>query len=186
MESLHKYFNSLLKECNHMNVIDFLNCQASDNPAIYSVLLNKYKMAEERNIKMNIDILVSLNKFKEKSYEISRMLGILIDNALEATIECKDKVVNVQFLKEKARNKILIIIENTYIDKNIDTKKIFEKNYTTKKDKGNSGLGLWKIRDILKKDTSLDLYTTKDATMFKQQLEIYEKQEVNFILGPSQ
>ena len=27
------------------------------------------------------------------------MLGILLDNALEATSECKEKVINVQFLK---------------------------------------------------------------------------------------
>lgn len=172
MTALQKYFSGLLKECNCMNSIDFLNNKGTENPAIYGVLLNKYKRAEENNINMNIDIMVSLDKFKEKSYVLSRMIGILLDNAIEATSECEEKIVNVQFVKEEGKNRNLIIIENTYNNKNVDTNKIFEKNFTTKE--GNSGLGLWKIRDILSKDMDLDLYTTKDGVMFKQQLEIYK------------
>lgn len=172
MAALQKYFSGLLKECNCMNSIDLLNNKGTENPAIYGVLLNKYKRAEENNINMNIDIMVSLDKFKEKSYVLSRMIGILLDNAIEATSECEEKIVNVQFVKEEGKNRNLIIIENTYNNKNVDTNKIFEKNFTTKE--GNSGLGLWKIRDILSKDMDLDLYTTKDGVMFKQQLEIYK------------
>ena len=172
MAALQKYFSGLLKECNCMNSMDLLNNKGTENPAIYGVLLNKYKRAEENNINMNIDIMVSLDKFKEKSYVLSRMIGILLDNAIEATSECEEKIVNVQFVKEEGKNRNLIIIENTYNNKNVDTNKIFEKNFTTKE--GNSGLGLWKIRDILSKDMDLDLYTTKDGVMFKQQLEIYK------------
>ena len=172
MTALQKYFSGLLKECNCMNSMDLLNNKGTENPAIYGVLLNKYKRAEENNINMNIDIMVSLDKFKEKSYVLSRMIGILLDNEIEATSECEEKIVNVQFVKEEGKNRNLIIIENTYNNKNVDTNKIFEKNFTTKE--GNSGLGLWKIRDILSKDMDLDLYTTKDGVMFKQQLEIYK------------
>lgn len=172
MAALQKYFSGLLKECNCMNSMDLLNNKGTENPAIYGVLLNKYKRAEENNINMNIDIMVSLDKFKEKSYVLSRMIGILLDNAIEATSECEEKIVNVQFVKEEGKNRNLIIIENTYNNKNVDTNKIFEKNFTTKE--GNSDLGLWKIRDILSKDMDLDLYTTKDGVMFKQQLEIYK------------
>ena len=172
MKSLAVYFKSLLKECNHVNTVDRLNAKIVDNPAIYGVLLDKYKIAENKNIKMNVDILTSLKELGERSYVISRMLGILIDNALEASSECEKKVVNIQILKDVKKKRINIIVENTYINKNVDTNRIFEKNYSTKK--GNSGLGLWKIQDILSKDTSLDLFTSKDEEMFKQQLEIYE------------
>lgn len=171
MDSLQIYFNSLVKEYNYVNVVDFLNNRVKENPAISSVLLNKFRIAEKNNIKMNIEISIDLAKFKEKSYTISRMLGILLDNALEACIEAEEKIVNVQFLKDDMKNRALIKIENTYTNKEIDINKIFEKEYTTKD--GNSGLGLWKIKDILKQDTNFDLFTTKDDYMFKQQLEIY-------------
>lgn len=171
MDSLQIYFQSLVRECNYVNSIDFLNNRCKENPAIYSILLSKYRLAEEKNIKMNIEILVDLSKFKQKTYRISRMLGILLDNAIEASIEADEKIINVVFIKEEGKNRVLIKIENTYLDKEVDLGKIFEKEYTTKA--GNSGLGLWKVRDILSKDTKLDLFTTKDEHMFRQQLEIY-------------
>ena len=66
----------------------------------------------------------------------------------------------------------LLIVENTYKEKDIDTEKIFEKGYSTKE--GNTGLGLWEVRQILLKNTNLNLFTSKDAKYFKQQLEIYK------------
>lgn len=37
----------------------------------------------------------------------------------------------------------------------------------------NTGLGLWEIRQILKRNNNLNLFTTKNSEFFKQQLEIY-------------
>ncbi len=180
-DTLKHYFNSLMKESNHMNLLDRLNSKAKENPAIYSMLISKYRLAEKKNINMNIEVLIDLKRFNKKSYKISRMLGILLDNALEACEECDVKTINVQLYKEKS-NKVSIVIENTYKNKDIDTNRIFEKNYTTKKEKGNSGLGLWKVNDIISNDMSLDLYTTKDDTHFVQQIEYYDESDVNFIL----
>lgn len=174
INALQKYFTPLLEECHHINLVELLDFQVVDNPAIYSVLLNKYELARESNITMNIEIMIKLDELTEKSYELSRMLGILLDNALEASTECEEKIVNIQFLKEEKRNADVIIIENTYTNKNVDTHRIFEKNYTTKKEKGNTGLGLWKISNIIEKDSNLELFTNKDDKMFKQKLEIYK------------
>ncbi len=173
MKSLQVYFNALLGECNHIKVVDSINCQVIDNPAICGVLLNKYRIAEENKIQMNIEFMASFKELNEKSYVVSRILGILLDNAIEATNECEEKIINFEVTKDIKVNKLVIKVENTYTDKEIDTSKIFEKNYTTKKDKGNTGLGLWKIHDILRKDSSLELFTTKDDEFFKQRLEIY-------------
>ena len=38
----------------------------------------------------------------------------------------------------------------------IHTEKIFEKGYSTKE--GNTGLGLWEVRQILKKNNNLNLF----------------------------
>ena len=53
--------------------------------------------------------------------------------------------------------------------------RIFEKGYTSKSDEDgkNHGLGLWEVRKLLRKNNNLNLFTTKDNNMFKQQLEIY-------------
>jgi len=64
------------------------------------------------------------------------------------------------------------MIENTYAEKDVDTEKIFEKGYSSKPK--NTGLGLWEVRQILKKNHNLNLFTSKDDSFFRQQLEIFE------------
>lgn len=172
MQALKKYFSKLLDECNHLKNLEILTCNKITNPAIYGVLLNKYRIAEEKKINMTIDILMDFNEVSEKSYCLSRILGILLDNAIEATLDAEEKNINIQFLQEINGNK-RIVIENTYNNKEVDTNRIFEKNFTTKRGKGNSGLGLWKVRSMLDKESSINLMTTKDNKMFKQQLNIY-------------
>lgn len=48
---------------------------------------------------------------------------------------------------------------------------IFDKGVTSKP--GNTGLGLWKVREILKKNENLNLFTTKNNEYFRQQFEMY-------------
>ena len=108
-----------------------------------------------------------------KIYEFTRILGILLDNAVEAAKECDNKLINVSFRKEASRHRILVIIENTYNNKDVDTEKIFEKGVSSKSEETNSGLGLWKVRQILKRNNNLNLFTSKTPDMFKQQFEIY-------------
>ena len=64
-----------------------------------------------------------------------------------------------------------IYTENTYSDKNVDINKIFDKGVTGKEN--HTGLGLWEIRKILKRNNNLNLYTTKNDKYFTQQFEIY-------------
>lgn len=106
-----------------------------------------------------------------KIYEFTKILGILLDNAIEATQECEKKVINVTICKDFKVNRQLLVIENTYKDKNVNTEKIYEKGFSSKKN--NTGLGLWETRQILKRNNNLNLFTTKNNEFFKQQLEIY-------------
>ena len=98
--------------------------------------------------------------------------GILMDNAIEAVKECNEKIVNVRIFKDVKSHRQILLVENTYSNKKIDTEKIFEKGFSSKP--SHSGLGLWEIRQILKRHKNLNLYTTKDEKLFRQQFEIYD------------
>ena len=67
-------------------------------------------------------------------------------------------------------NQNIIIIENTYINKNINLRDIYKKNFTTKEN--NSGLGLWKVQKIVSKTKSLKLNTFKGENYFRQSLTV--------------
>ena len=85
------------------------------------------------------------------------------------------KLYRMQKTKDIRKNKQLFIVENTYTNKDVNINEIFEKGNTSKKtkDSKNHGLGLWEVRQTVKKNKNLDLYTTKSDKYFKQQFEIY-------------
>lgn len=171
IEGLSKYYSQIEKDVTKINNLGALNPDSINNPAVFTLISSKYSRALELGIEMNINVFLNLNTLNMKIYEFTRILGILLDNAIEAAKECDEKIINLEIRKETSRNRQLLVIENTYMNKNIDTEKIYEKSYSTKD--GNSGLGLWEVRQILKKNTNLNLFTTKNNKFFKQQLEIY-------------
>ncbi len=171
IEGLKKYYSQIQVDLNRVNNLSTLSPDVINNPAIYSLLAAKYHKADELGIKINLDVFLNLNILNMKIYEFTRILGILMDNAIEAARECDEKIINVEIRKDISSPRQLLIIENTYTNKDINIDKIFEKNYSTKEN--NSGLGLWEVRQILHKNNNLNLYTTKNDKFFKQQLEIY-------------
>lgn len=175
MEGLTQFYNQLQEDCHKTNNLYSLNPQVINHPAIYNILATKYYVADELNIQINLDIFLDLNEIEQhmKIYEFTRILGILLDNAIEAAKDCDEKIINVIFRKEEHKHRIVAIIENTYANKDVDTDKIFEKGVSSKSNETNSGLGLWKVRQILKKNNNLNLFTSKTPELFKQQFEIY-------------
>ena len=175
MDGLKDYYSDLMADCQKVNNLAILNPELINNPAVYSLLTAKYHKAEELGIKMNFEIFLDLETLNIKTYDLTRILGILLDNSIEASSKCDEKEINITIRKDNKANRQLFIIENTYSNKDVNTDRIFEKGYTSKseEDGKSHGLGLWEVRQILKKNNNLNLYTTKDNKLFKQQLEIY-------------
>lgn len=171
IEGLKKYYSNLKKDCVRVKNIQILNPNIINNPGIYNLIISKYQKATEENIKINFEIFFDFLKLHMPIYEFSRILGILLDNAIEAAKECDDKEINLVFRDSKKDNVQIIIIENTYADKSIDTNEIFNKGISGKKE--HLGIGLWEVKQIEKKLNNIVLNTSKDEKYFKQQLEIY-------------
>ena len=171
IEGLKKYYVQLEDDCQKVNNLYVLNPKLINNPGVYSLLTTKYHEAEEKGIKVNMSLLLDLSKLNMKIYEFTRILGILLDNAIDASSECKEKLMNIIFRDDEKNHRQLIIVENTYKDKNVDTEKIFNKGFTGKEN--HTGLGLWEVRKILNKSKNLNLHTTKNEKYFSQQIEIY-------------
>lgn len=172
MDGLRKYYNNLFEDCKQTNNLNLLNPDTINNPSIYSLLTKKYFLATEKGIKMNVEVFTDLSNINFNIYELTRILGILLDNAIEAAQYTEEKLIDVE-LKSNSK-KQLFIISNSCNDDNISVTKIFEKGYSTKE--SNSGIGLWKVHNILSKRENADLFTTVHNHKFMQQLEIFYKE----------
>lgn len=171
MNGLKKYYLQLEDDCQRVNNLYLLNPEIINNDGIYNLLTKKYNEAEEKDIKVNITFLLDLSTLHMKIYEFARILGILLDNAIEASSECEERIINLTFRNDSKNSRELILIENTYNDKNLDTEKIFEKGVSGKDN--HTGLCLWEVRKLIKKNNNINLYTSRNDNFFCQQLEIY-------------
>ena len=171
IKGLENYYVQLEDDCQRVNNLYILNPEVVNNDGIYNLLIKKYNEADSKDIKVNISFLLDLSTLNMKIYEFARILGILLDNAIEASSECEEKIINLTFRNDTKNNRQLIIVENTYKNKDVDTEKIFEKGVSEKEN--HTGLGLWEVRKIVKKNNNANLYTSKSDKFFTQQLELY-------------
>lgn len=171
MDGLKSYYSQLEEDCSKVNNLYVLDPDIINNPGVYNLITAKYNEALEKGIKVNLTVLLDLNDLHMKIYEFARILGILLDNAIDAASECDEKILNIVFRNESKNNRNIILIENTYKDKDVDIEQIFNKGVSGKQN--HTGLGLWEIRQILKKNNNVNLYTNKNEKYFSQQLEIY-------------
>ena len=170
-EGLKKYYDSLEKDCARVNNVRMLNPNIINNPGIYNLIVSKYKKATDFDITINFEFFFDFENLHMPIYEFSRILGILLDNAIEAAKECEEKQINLIFRESRKQHVQLVIIENTYMNKDIDTKQIFEKGISGKEN--HFGIGLWEVNNIIKKNNNIVLNTSKDEKHFKQELQIY-------------
>ena len=177
MNGLKKYYESTRKEFSDVNNLSAINSSLITDYALYNLISSKYSKAKEQDVCFNINISVKFDNMQISSYKLTRILGILLDNAIEAARKCDNKEIyfDVSPYYEKGKlKKYIISIQNTYINKDVNVDKIREKGYTSKSaDKGSHGLGLWEVNKIMKKSKNLNLHTTKNDDYFIQELEIY-------------
>ena len=171
MDGLKKYYNELQDDSQTVNNLYLLNPEIINNGGIYNLLTKKYHEATSKDIKVNMTFLLDLSTLHMKVYEFARILGILLDNAIEASSECEEKIINLLFKDDKRNDRQVILIENTYNNKTVDTERIFEKGLSSKEN--HSGIGLWEVRNLIKKNNNVNLFTSKTDKYFSQQLELY-------------
>lgn len=129
----------------------------------------KYFLAVDKDITVDLDVTCDFTKICFSMPELSRILGILLDNAMEATEKAKQKYIRFEAKYDKRKNADVIKVINTYDTSiNIDLDKIYEKGVSSKKVK--SGIGLWEVKKLVKKNKSSQIFATIEGGKFVQNL----------------
>lgn len=168
-DNLNAFIQNLVGETKAINydtsLIENLNAQ----PALFGVISSKYHIALSKKIDFNIKINTNLNFISYNIASLSRIIGILLDNAIEATEKAASKKINVIISKDD-NDSTFIQIENSVRDKNIDIESIFEKGVSSKKIK--SGIGLWEVKKLVNSAPNSHIFTKVKDNIFSQTLVI--------------
>ena len=168
---LRDYFYNNIKNFNTKIELDNIVLSHLNNikvPSIKNLLTNKIISAQNNDFKVNICVDDEINNFYVNEMQLSRILGIFLDNSLEAGLEL-DNNRFIELIILKANKTIVIQITNTFKNTNLDIDKINESGYSTKGE--NRGIGLSSANDIISKHNMI-LNTRIEDNLFKQILTI--------------
>lgn len=125
-----------------------------------------YKLSQlDKSYIVEIDVKGNLDKFNginpKTNKDILKIMGILIDNAIEAVYSLNDKYLNIIFWGNE--NKIRVNIINNYYG-NVNQNEIMMSGYSTKGE--NRGYGLSLVNDIIKSNNKLNFQIENNNNLF--------------------
>ncbi|AJA47397.1 GHKL domain-containing protein [Clostridium pasteurianum DSM 525 = ATCC 6013] len=176
MEGLKKHFNENIvplgrkMEANNFKLGVLKNIKI---PEIKGILSSKLIMAQELSIDTFIEITEPIDYINIDIINISRCLGILLDNAIEAAEKSDKPFIKLAIINTKTS--VLIVISNSCAEIIPHIHRIYQKGFSTKGN--NRGLGLNILKDITNKYENVYVDTAIQNGEFKQQLEIGKTME---------
>ena len=170
-EKLKKYFNSTIMNFNNnieLNDIVIAKLNSIKVSSLKSLITNKVLVAQNNNIDVDINIQGKINDFYTDEMQLSRILGILLDNAIEASLELThDKKIEINIIQIGKTTDIQI--SNTFNNIGTPIADFNKEGFSTKGT--NRGLGLSSAHEIANKLNIL-LNTETDGNTFIQILTI--------------
>lgn len=172
-DKLEKYFKeNIFPTENYINNNDFIvKLKNIHIMPLKSLLISKLMKADNNGIKTFIDIQESIDYVPIEYMDSIRIFGILLDNAIEAALETKEKILNFAIIKRE--NSFVFVIQNSCKEDEICIYKLQEKGFSTKGE--NRGLGLYNLKEILIQYSNITLNMEVRNNMFNVEVWIRQK-----------
>ena len=142
-DKLEEHINKVLKECNIINTLGSIDPKIFNDPAIYGIVGAKYFLITGHDITMDLEVITDVKEISFPMPELSRILGILLDNAIEASEKLKDIKPEIILNITQKSGYYSILIKNRIEDSVISENKQL---HTTKVDKQHHGYGLKTVK----------------------------------------
>lgn len=171
MNGLKHYFENNILSIKDNLEMNSIKLNGTDNlkvRAIKGLITTKILQAQEKNIAISIEVPELIDHININLVDLSRMIGIIFDNAIEASEDLEDALIRIAFIKNE--DSILFIVMNKCRDNLPKIHHLFKANYSTKGE--NRGLGLSTLKEISDSNENVLLDTTIDNGYFIQKVEI--------------
>lgn len=171
MDGLRTYFDQNIAHLHDdmkLNAIKINGLQNLHVREIKGLLTTKIIQSQEQNINISVEITEQIDHINMNIVELSRCIGIIMDNAIEASEFVDNPTIQIAFIKNE--KSILLVFMNKCSKDTPKVHKLFENHYSTKGRK--RGIGLTTLKEITEKTDHVFLDTFINNQYFIQKLEI--------------
>ncbi len=176
IEELKEFFeNKIFPTKNLIDQGDYKLNQLSNVGVleIKSLLSVKMIYAHESGIDVTIDIPDRVDSFLIDTVDLARILGIFLDNAIEAALETGRPQIGLNIIQNQGG--VSIIISNSVGDNNVALHMLKQKGFSTKI--GHQGIGLSNVQKIINSYDNVLHETTMQCGCFTQHMELIAEKE---------
>lgn len=177
--NVFNYIDEIVNEYNGENDVLLNAVKRIPLGGLQGLLYQKLIVMNDCNIKTNVEIQKNMNRKlfenldSKDTFDLCRMMGVFLDNAIDESKMTEKKEVNVYIYVED--NEIFIEISNYYVVVP-DLKKLGSKRYTTKSE--GHGFGLSIVEKILDENKIFKNEKLISGKTFVQRLKI-KKQHID-------
>ena len=171
MDGLKTYFNDNIVPMKDNLQMNSIKINGTDNlkvRAIKGLITTKILQAQEKNIPISIEVPELIDHIEMNTVDLSRIIGIIIDNAIEASEELEDALIRIAFIN--VETSVMFIVMNKCKEDMPKIHELFQDSFSTKGD--NRGLGLTTLKEITDTTENVLLDTTIENGYFVQKVEI--------------
>ena len=129
--------------------------------------------AHESGIDVTIDIPDRVDNFLIDTIDLARLLGIFLDNAVEAALAAKQPQIVLNIIENQSG--VSITISNSFRDNGALLYRLKQKGFTTKS--GHQGIGLANAQKITNSYNNVLHETTMQSGCFVQHIELTDRGE---------
>ncbi len=177
MDGLKKFFDkeilplskNITKNTAHINQL--MNINATE---LKSIISSKLLYAIELNIAVSVEVTDNIPNIPMDTLDLSRIIGIFLDNAIEASLETDAPCIRFALIHLDAE--YIFIISNSFLDKGIPYATLTQPDISTKG--SNRGLGLYNAHKIIEKYNHVFLDTEIQDQTFVQRLQISKSHHI--------
>lgn len=174
MPGLRQYFNENIvpmKDNLQMKSIKINGTENLKVRAIKGLVTTKILQAQEKNIPISIEVPELVEHIEMNTIDLSRIIGITTDNAIEASEALEDALIRIAFINTDSS--VMFIVMNKCKEDMPRIHELFQERFSTKGE--NRGLGLSTLKEITDSTENVLLDTTIENGYFIQKVEIINK-----------
>jgi len=158
--------NVMMQKEVELKTINLSKLQKLEIFEIKGLLAAKLIQASQQSIKVAIEVQDVIEILPIDTLDLTRIVGILMDNAIEAAVECPNPEVRIAFILNK--NITVFIVENTTVNALLPISQLSKVGVSTKGP--DRGLGLSNISELLEQYPNAFLETRLENGYFQQRI----------------
>ena len=170
LDLLRPYIGDLQQRLTAQSSTNVLNLNLREVPILYGLLIGKINYATNMGVRFEIAIVTKEEIVfpNEVLYDLAYIMGVWLDNAIEAAAASELKQVNL--LVRDDSDCYNIVVRNSF-EGEVDLKKIKRKNYSTKSN--YMGIGLHQVEEKVQAQSKyFSSSTTINECSFIQHLQV--------------